>query len=82
MGLAQEISKRTANYEFVAMMMCYFVARFFADTVGEKSVQAIRAARSQAGKVRRGTWIAVVSGIAAAVYARNGLGAEAERASL
>ncbi|KAL1795427.1 hypothetical protein ACET3X_005651 [Alternaria dauci] len=59
-GLAQEISKRTANYEFVAMMMCYFVARFFADTVGEKSIQAIRAARSQAGKVRRGTWIAVM----------------------
>ncbi|RYO28954.1 hypothetical protein AA0113_g12127 [Alternaria arborescens] len=80
-GLAQEISKRTLNFEFVAMMMCYFVARFFADTVGEKSIQAIRAARSQAGKVRRGVWMGVASGIAVGVYARNGMGGEAERAA-
>jgi hypothetical protein len=80
-GLAQEISKRTLNFEFVAMMMCYFVARFFADTVGEKSIQAIRAARSQAGKVRRGVWMGVASGIAVGVYACNGMGGESVRAA-
>jgi hypothetical protein len=79
-GMAQEISKRTQNFEFVAMMMCYFVARFFADSVGEKSIQAIRAARSQAIKVHRPLWVAVVAGLCGNTYRRNGLVAEAEMA--
>jgi hypothetical protein len=79
-GLAQEISKRTQNFEFVAMMMCYFVARFFADTVGEKSIQAIRAARSQAVKVHRPLWVAVVAGLCQNTYRRNGLANEADMA--
>ncbi|KAG9195810.1 hypothetical protein G6011_00931 [Alternaria panax] len=80
-GLAQDISKKTLNYEFVAMMMCYFVARFFVEgTLGEKNVQAVRAARSQAGKVRRGIWVGVVGGIAMSVYGRLGMAGESEKA--
>jgi len=80
-GMAQDVSKRTQNFEFVAMMMCYFVARFFAETVGEKSIQAIRAARSQAVKVHRPLWVAVVAGLCMNTYRRNGLVAEADAAA-
>ncbi|KAI4609125.1 hypothetical protein J4E83_008766 [Alternaria metachromatica] len=80
-GMAQDVSKRTQNFEFVAMMMCYFVARFFAETVGEKSIQAIRAARSQAVKVHRPLWVAVVAGLCMNTYRRNGLVAEADLAA-
>jgi hypothetical protein len=78
-GQAQDISQKTQNFEFVAMTMCYFVARFFADTVGEKSIQAIRAARSQAVKSKKPVWLAVAAGLCTHTYRRNGLGAEAER---
>jgi hypothetical protein len=78
-GHAQEISQKTQNFEFVAMTMCYFVARFFADTVGEKSIQAIRAARSQALKSKKPIWLAVAAGLCAHTYRRNGLGEETER---
>ncbi|KNG51145.1 cohesin loading factor [Stemphylium lycopersici] len=80
-GIAQEISQKTQNFEFVAMTMCYFVARFFADTVGEKSIQAIRAARSQAIKSRRPLWIAVAAGLSINTYRRNGLSEEAAKAT-
>lgn len=80
-GIAQEISQKTQNFEFVAMTMCYFVARFFADTVGEKSIQAIRAARSQAIKGRKPLWMAVAAGLCMNTYRRNGLMDEAGKAS-
>lgn len=79
-GIAQEISQKTQNFEFVAMTMSYFVARFFADTVGEKSIQAIRAARSQAIKGRRPLWMAVAAGLCINTYRRNGLMDEAAKA--
>ncbi|XP_014561955.1 hypothetical protein COCVIDRAFT_85248 [Bipolaris victoriae FI3] len=80
-GIAQEISQKTQNFEFVAMTMCYFVARFFADTVGEKSIQAIRAARSQAIKGRKPLWMAVAAGLCINTYRRNGLMDEAAKAT-
>jgi hypothetical protein len=79
-GIAQEISQKTHNFEFVAMTMCYFVARFFADTVGEKSIQAIRAARSQAIKSKKQVWLAVAAGLCENTYRRNGLADEAGKA--
>jgi hypothetical protein len=80
LGIAQEISQKTQNFEFVSMVMCYFVTRFFADTVGEKSLQAIRAARSQAMKSRRHVWMAVAAGLCMNTYRRNGLMEEAAKA--
>ena len=64
------------------MIMCYFVARFFADSVGEKSIQAVLAARSQAIKNRRPVWKAVAAGLCMNTYRRHGLmdkAADAER---
>ncbi|KAF1834636.1 hypothetical protein BDW02DRAFT_568871 [Decorospora gaudefroyi] len=80
-SMAQEISQKTQNFEFVAMTMCYFVTRFFADTIGEKSIQAIRAARSQAMKSRRPLWLAVAAGLCVNTYRRNGLMDEAAKAA-
>jgi hypothetical protein len=80
-GIAQDISQKTLNFEFVAMTMCYFVARFFAETVGEKSIQAIRAARSQAIKSKKQLWLAVAAGLCGNTYRRNGLGDEADKAA-
>ncbi|KAE8825204.1 hypothetical protein HRS9139_08314 [Pyrenophora teres f. teres] len=71
-GIARQVGDKTQNFEFLAMIMCYFVARFFADSVGEKSVQAVLAARSQAIKNRRPVWKAVAAGLCVKTYRRHG----------
>ena len=81
-GIARQVGDKTQNFEFLAMIMCYFVARFFADSVGEKSIQAVLAARSQAIKNRRPVWKAVAAGLCMNTYRRHGLmdkAADAER---
>ncbi|RMZ72796.1 75k gamma secalin [Pyrenophora seminiperda CCB06] len=72
-GMARQVGDKTQNTEFLAMIMCYFVARFFAEAVGEKSIQAVLAARSQAIKNRRPLWKAVAVGLCANTYRRHGL---------
>ncbi|KAF1936780.1 hypothetical protein EJ02DRAFT_459235 [Clathrospora elynae] len=81
-GQAQGISQKTQNFQFVSMAMCYFVMRFFADQVGEKSIQAIRAAKAQAKNIRKPLWMAVAAGLCANTYQRNGLAEEAQKALL
>ncbi|KAF2826344.1 hypothetical protein CC86DRAFT_370368 [Ophiobolus disseminans] len=77
---ANEIFRNTGNREFVIMSLCYFTVSFFADQVGEKSIQAIRATRQNAKLSRKPLWMAVAFGLCMSTYQRNGLIAEAQKA--
>lgn len=77
---ANEIFRNTGNREFVIMSLCYFTVSFFADQVGEKSIQAIRATRQNAKLSRKPLWMAVAFGLCMSTYQRNGLIEEAQKA--
>lgn len=77
---ANEIFRSTQNREFVIMALCYFTVSFFADQVGEKSIQAIRATRQNAKLSRKTLWMAVAFGLCMSTYQRNGLIGEAQKA--
>lgn len=77
---ANEIFRSTNNREFVIVALCCFTARFFADQVGEKSIQAIKATRHNALKTGKPLWIAVACGMSITTYQRNGLLDEAQKA--
>ncbi|CAO2648327.1 Nn.00g075940.m01.CDS01 [Neocucurbitaria sp. VM-36] len=79
---ANDIFRSTQNREFVIMALCYFTMRFFADQVGEKSIQAIRATRQNAKLSRKPLWMAVAFGLCMSTYQRNGLLEEAHKAQL
>jgi hypothetical protein len=76
---ANEIFRNTQNREFVIMALCYFTMSFFADQVGEKSIQAIRATRQNAKLSRKPLWMAVAYGLCMSTYQRNGLIEEAQK---
>jgi hypothetical protein len=75
---ANDVFRHTQNREFVIMALCYFTVSFFADQVGEKSIQAIRATRQNAKLMRRPLWMAVAYGLCMSTYQRNGLMQEAQ----
>ncbi|KAH7089804.1 cohesin loading factor-domain-containing protein [Paraphoma chrysanthemicola] len=77
---ANEIFRNTQNREFVIMALCYFTMSFFADQVGEKSIQAIRATRQNAKLSRKPLWMAVAFGLCMSTYQRNGLIEDAQKA--
>ena len=77
---ANDIFRNTQNREFVIIALCFFTMRFFADQVGEKSIQAIRATRQNAKLSRRPLWMAVALGLCITTYQRNGLIEEAQKA--
>ncbi|KAF2024714.1 hypothetical protein EK21DRAFT_78057 [Setomelanomma holmii] len=77
---ANDIVRRTQNREFVIMALCYFTMSFFADQVGEKSIQAIRATRQNAKLCKKPLWLAVAFGLCMSTYQRNGLIEEAQKA--
>lgn len=77
---ANGIYTHTQNREFVIMALCYFTKSFFADQVGEKSIQAIRATRQNAKLSRKPLWMAVAFGLCMSTYQRNGLIEEAQKA--
>lgn len=79
---ANDIFRNTQNREFVIMALCYFTMRFFAEQVGEKSIQAIRATRQNAKLSRKPLWMAVAFGLCMSTYQRNGLLEEAHKAQL
>ena len=79
---ANDIFRNTHNREFVIIALCYFTMRFFADQVGEKSIQAIRATRQNAKLSRKPLWMAVALGLCITTYQRNGLIEEAQKAQL
>jgi hypothetical protein len=79
---ANGIYTHTQNREFVIMALCYFTKSFFADQVGEKSIQAIRATRQNAKLSRKPLWMAVAFGLCMSTYQRNGLIEEAQKAQL
>ncbi len=79
---ANDIFRNTQNREFVIIALCFFTMRFFADQVGEKSIQAIRATRQNAKLSRRPLWMAVALGLCITTYQRNGLIEEAQKAQL
>ncbi|KAH8726108.1 cohesin loading factor-domain-containing protein [Phaeosphaeriaceae sp. PMI808] len=75
-----EVLRSTQNREFVIMALCYFTKSFFADQVGEKSIQAIRATRQNAKLNLKPLWMAVSFGLCMSTYERNGLIQEAQKA--
>lgn len=77
---SNELLRHTQNREFVIMALCYFTVSFFADQVGEKSIQAIRATRQNAKFSRKPLWQAVAYGMCMSTYQRNGLIPEAQQA--
>jgi hypothetical protein len=77
---ANGIYTHTQNREFVIMALCYFTKSFFADQVGEKSIQAIQATRQNAKLSRKPLWMAVAFGLCMSTYQRNGMIEEAQKA--
>lgn len=77
---ANEIFRQTQNREFVIMALTYFTMRFFAQLVGEKPIQAIRATRQNAKLSRKPLWIAVASGLCMSTYQRHGMIEDAQKA--
>ncbi|KAF2129068.1 hypothetical protein P153DRAFT_317645 [Dothidotthia symphoricarpi CBS 119687] len=75
---ANGVFQSTHNREFVIMALCYFTKRFFADNVGEKGLQAVRASRQNANKTHKPLWIAVANGLCIGTFERNGMMNEAQ----
>ncbi|KAL6707112.1 hypothetical protein ACN47E_004864 [Coniothyrium glycines] len=78
---ANEIEKTTHNREFVVIALCCFTARFFAGQVGDKSVQAAKAAR-QIARNWSPLWIAVAAGLCMSTFQPNGLIEDAQKAQM
>lgn len=70
---ANGVFQSTHNREFVVMALCYFTKRFFADHVGEKGLQAVRASRQNANKTQKPLWMAVAYGLCFGTFQRNGM---------
>jgi hypothetical protein len=77
---ANAIQKATQNREFVTMALSYFSAAFFADQVGPKAIQAVRATHQNSMHSRKPLWKAVAFGMCMSTYQRNGCIEEAQGA--
>jgi hypothetical protein len=75
---AHDIHKTTQNREFVTMALSYFSAAFFADQVGPKTIQAVRATNQNSVHSRKPIWMAVAYGMRMSTYRRNGFVEEAQ----
>jgi hypothetical protein len=77
---ANNIQKSTQNREFVTMALSYFSASFFANQVGAKAIQAVKATHQNNTSSRKPLWKAVAYGMCMSTYQCNGLIEEAQGA--